>query len=258
MSKQPGGSEPVVPAEVSDLIEESQTVQSWIERLAEHSSDVRADVFERVLTDYQNRLGKVTGALAKYRSDLVSGLDGRQAQVASLQADRDSHAADLEEARLRHAVGEYSEGTWDDRRESIEASLHEIDELLDAEQGAVAELTAIIDSIEKGHAPPASGSPPAETAEMPSDTTVELAEAEESFEPEKAVEEDGETGEDVIESVTEASPVPPADRVDGDPGAAGDYMDELEFLESLSLDESEKFDAMSAMLDDEESGKKDA
>jgi len=35
---------------------------------------------------------------------------------------------------------------------------------------------------------------------------------------------------------------------------AGDYLDELEFLESLSLEEAERFDAVSAMLDEDESG----
>ncbi|MCL7972805.1 MAG: hypothetical protein M8866_12070, partial [marine benthic group bacterium] len=33
-----------------------------------------------------------------------------------------------------------------------------------------------------------------------------------------------------------------------------EFMDELEFLESLSLDDADSFDAVSAMLDEDESG----
>ena len=35
-------------------------------------------------------------------------------------------------------------------------------------------------------------------------------------------------------------------------GESDDYLDELEFLESLSLDDPDTFDAVSRMLDDEE------
>jgi len=241
MTNQSGGSEPVVPAEVSDLIDESHTLQGWIERLAEHSDDVRSEVFERVLGDYQQRLGRVSATLAQHRSDLVAGLEARQAEVASLQSDRDSHAAELEEAGLRHAVGEYSDGTWDDRRGSIEESLGELDELLEIEEKAVRELAAIIDSMETGTTPG--------TVEKGSATPVE-----EEDEPEIVVESD-DGGLDL--AAPESSPVVAAPG-DDDAEAGGDYMDELEFLESLSLDESDKFDAMSAMLDDEEGGKKDA
>ena len=37
-----------------------------------------------------------------------------------------------------------------------------------------------------------------------------------------------------------------------DEADSGDFMDELEFLESLSLDDADNFDAVSAMLDEDE------
>ena len=37
-----------------------------------------------------------------------------------------------------------------------------------------------------------------------------------------------------------------------EPQEAAEFMDELEFLESLSLDDTDSFDAVSAMLDEEE------
>lgn len=49
---------------------------------------------------------------------------------------------------------------------------------------------------------------------------------------------------------------PEADEPAAEPDAEPDeFMDELEFLESLSLDDADSFDAVSAMLDEDESGR---
>lgn len=253
MTDQSGSSRPVVPAAVSDLIEESQTIQGWIERLAGHAGEARPEVFERVLGDYQERLEKVTGTLAQHRADLAASLDGRQAEVETLQADRDSHAAELEEARLRHAVGEYSDRKWDDRREAIEGSLGELDELLDIEKAAVGELTGIIDSMEAGEAPPQVQGPAAVEVRDEPEIVVERVDDVESVDDVEVIDETA--AEDLAEAA-EASAGADGDVDDGDVDDGDDYVDELEFLESLSLDESDKFDAVSAMLDDEEEGEK--
>jgi hypothetical protein len=50
-----------------------------------------------------------------------------------------------------------------------------------------------------------------------------------------------------VEAVAETDPV----LVDDEPD---EFMDELEFLESLSLDDADNFDAVSAMLDEEDGG----
>ncbi len=52
-------------------------------------------------------------------------------------------------------------------------------------------------------------------------------------------------GDETAEDLEVVEPAPAADEPD-------EFMDELEFLESLSLDDAENFDAVSAMLDEEE------
>jgi hypothetical protein len=64
---------------------------------------------------------------------------------------------------------------------------------------------------------------------------VDEADAEEDVATEEAAE-----GEVVVAPAAEAEP--------------DEFMDELEFLESLSLDDADSFDAVSAMLDEDESG----
>lgn len=288
----------VVPAEVSDLISESQTIQGWMDRLAGHQNEADPAVFDRVRTDYQGRLDKVTAKLVQHRSKLVASLESRQKEVDSLQADRDTQAGHLEEARLRHAVGEFSDSQWDEARGNIEGSLSEVDELLGMEAGAVSELAAIIDSIGEGGTPSASSTGPDSGAEeefvaavqsqAAPDATAdqdgdedgheavgdgdhEEAEAVADDARESDADESAEAGEeeDDVEITVEAEDDDPTAAVtetenetaeataEVSDGEGGEYLDELEFLESLSLDEPDRFDAVSAMLDEDE-GKDDA
>lgn len=301
---------PVVPPEVRELIEESQKIQGWVERLAEHADEARPEVYRRVLSDYQGRLQKVTGRLVKHRADLVSNLEGHQGEVESLARDRDTHSAELEEARLRHAVGEYSDDDWSERREGIEESISEIDARLSVEKEAVEELSGIISSIGEGGTPvieepaatngaadarktaqskpaapsdrkgsaaatPKAEAPATPEAEAPAaktgKTAAEEPEPEEPADPAPAAESheaagaETEAGAEETKSGASKSAKEPAAAGDAsaktagtergaDEPEGGDYLDELEFLESLSLDEAERFDAVSAMLDEDEAG----
>jgi len=288
---------PVVPPDVRELIEESQKIQGWVERLAEHVDEARPEVYRRVLSDYEGRLEKITARLVKHRADLVSNLEDHEIRLTSLEGDRDTHAAELEEVRLRHAVGEYSADEWDERRGGIEDAISEIDGRLAVEQEAVAELSAIIASIGEGGtpaigdhaAPTAKGvealkaeaavakTAPVETGqdEAEHEPAAEAPDAAVSSEPAKASDKAPEgasaaKGSPSADSApakrpaaakhpaaekgaaAKKKPVRPAD--DEEEAPSGEYLDELEFLESLSLDEAERFDAVSAMLDEDESG----
>lgn len=301
---------PVVPPEVRELIEESQKIQGWVERLSEHADEARPEVYQRVLADYQGRLEKVTGRLVKHRADLVSNLESHEADVAALRGDRDGHQAELEEARLRHVVGEFDDEEWDARRGRIETSIEEIDGQLEVRETAVAELAEIISSIGEGGAPavkelvetardrteppkeggaaPAAAAPekakdgkdgagttagpkPAAEARTPAWMKAQ-AEKERAGASGSAKGEPAEAGAEAegakdrapagestsadessgVDSRAKAGAKSPPEVEDDEGGA--DYLDELEFLESLSLDEAERFDAVSAMLDDDEGG----
>ncbi|MDX1579201.1 MAG: hypothetical protein R3266_11990, partial [Gemmatimonadota bacterium] len=137
----------VIPHEVRDLIQESQKIQGWIEGLADHADEARPEVYRKVLSDYEQRLAGVNEALAKHRAELVDTLEKRKAELAGLRTDRDEQAAELEEARLRHAVGEYDDAEWEERRDRVQQALDDVDELLTGEEETVAELDEIIASI---------------------------------------------------------------------------------------------------------------
>ncbi|MGH7541661.1 MAG: hypothetical protein ACRELC_11740, partial [Gemmatimonadota bacterium] len=159
----------MIPSEVHDLIERSREIQGWIVRLKEHEGETRRAVYEKVFADYRERLAGVTAKLATHREGLVSTLEGRRAEVASLRSEREEHAARLEEAKLRHVVGEYDDDEWEERRDEIEANLEGLDGRLSDEGETVEALEEIIGAIpaEGEPAEPGAGAAAAATARAP-------------------------------------------------------------------------------------------
>ncbi|MCG8467397.1 MAG: hypothetical protein MJB57_04205 [Gemmatimonadetes bacterium] len=259
----------IIPSQVRELIRDSQRIQGWVDRLSEHSEAARPEVFAKVRADYDERLSKVNADLSEHRMQLIESLEMRRSEVESLRTDRDEHQAELEEAKLRHAVGEYDDREFGRRRDTIKEALDGLDELLEQEEGTVTELDDIIASIggaggprlvvDRAEPAPAEGrpidtSPPADadvatTARAPDGgedvASVEAPASEAPAAPPAGADEPAEA---TVES-------PPAEDPTSTDGDGGEYLDELEFLESLSLGDSDRFDAVSAMLDDEESGK---
>jgi len=244
----------VIPSEVRELIQESQKIHGWVARLADHSGEARQEVFDKVRDDYDKRLQAVNEQLSQHRVQLGESLATRRGEVESLRSDRDEHQAELEEAKLRHAVGEFADTEWKKRQETITESLDALDELLSDEESTVSELDAIISSI-------GSAGPRLVVDEPgPTDSTpgVAMSDATEAAEPADG---DAAAGSDTAEAAATDQPQAevstPDTSADADQPDAddGEYLDELEFLESLSLGDSDRFDAVSAMLEDEDSGK---
>ncbi len=289
---QEGGAETIVPGEVLELLEERSRIQGWLDRLAELRAETTPAVHEKVKGDYEQRLQSVNGRLAEHRSDLETSAARHRSRVEKLQEEHDAAATRLEEAELRYRVGEYAEDDWERHREEGEAKARDLEAQLDREREALATLERVLGELVTGRRAaaeaPSEGGAEAEgrdeaTAEGPAgassgeETLVKawgtgqrgLTEAGGSPTPEAE-----ETRAPPSEAGAEASEaaVASAEAADdparaGDPSAdaadasgeavddaAADYLDELEFLESLSLDETDRFDAVSAMLDEEKGG----
>ena len=278
--------DPVVPAEVTELIAESQKIQGWINKLAELQDETTPAVYEKVHTDYKVRLGTVTSRLSEHRSDLSRAVDERRTGAGALRAERDERAAELEEAKLRFAVGEYVSEEWDEQRGSIEGQLESLKDRLSTEDAGLEELETILASIPDGDGEVSTDELEKVAAGWQAQLeTKDVAAAAAEEEVDAAAEARPEVGEAELEAaeaeLDEAEPEavePPvaesgvaeepsektadvavAEESPQEGGSAdtedGEYLDELEFLESLSLAESDRFDAVSAMLEEEEGGK---
>lgn len=271
----------VVPTGIRELLEQRGTYREWLRRLDEVGGQYRSDVAERVRADYQTRLESVAEELEGHRHELVSTLDRRRSHLDELSGSFERRSAELEEAELRFQVGEYDDATWDQKRSELTEGLEEIEAELNDERGAVEELERVLGALSGEGAPAGREAPvpvptsaskaPADTApdeELDSDVVAEAApsedepaeepaapEAREATEPSEssgASESAEEEEVEAAETADEVAKPAPSEAVAEDEGGSDDYMDELEFLESLSLDDPDSFDAVSRMLEDEE------
>ncbi|HEX8274709.1 MAG TPA: Ran-binding zinc finger domain-containing protein [Longimicrobiaceae bacterium] len=111
------------PSAVETLTRRRAQLQDWLGRLGEVGSGVPGHVAERVRRDYEDRLRSVTQELGEHRDALTAELDDRRAELEDADARRSAAADDLEEARLRHLIGELEAGEWDARRPELESAL---------------------------------------------------------------------------------------------------------------------------------------
>lgn len=305
MMNQEGGAGSVVPGEVLQLLEERSRIQGWLDRLTELRAETTPVVYDKVRTDYEERLQDVNGRLAEHRSDLESSVAHHRSRVDQLEEERDAAATRLEEAELRYRVGEYGEEEWGRHREEGEAKTRDLEERLGEEREALTQLERVLGELVTGRRPP-----PESRAADGEAGKREAADAEEGDGEAGAGEIEGSTGSrspgataeggkapagskgapaEGVAAAAEEAPRPSAETRPGkapearagerahdrpaeeagsravedaesraveeaEPQGAEDYLDELEFLESLSLDETDRFDAVSAMLDEEAEG----
>lgn len=273
MTAEQGGQDLVIPDAIRTLLERRAQYMEWLAKLDDLGGKYRPAVAKRVRADYRDRLTGVEDELHGHKEEIETSLSQRKGQLSAFEERHDVCAAELEEAELRHQVGEFDDGEWESRKEAHERELREVASALDVEREAVALLGAVLlqvtapseaaatrrvepgawtesgaaglhetvveDLLDEGR------STDTDALEAAEDVLGELAAVvEESVEAEQVEE----FVEQVVEEVNE--PEEPIDEktssADGD-----EFLDELEFLESLSLDDPDSFDAVSRMLEEE-------
>lgn len=237
-SESDGGT--VVPREVSELLDRRETYRGWLSRLDEVAAEARPEVRRRVRADYQGRLADVEEELVSHLESLEDSLAERREEAQRLAEEREVTAGDLEEAELRHRVGEYGDEEWEERKEELEERLGRLDEELAEARGAVERLETILEELAAGAGAPAPGRGPAAGAESEPEA------------PERGAPAAGEEAGSERPSGREAAGAAGAgaEAAGEEPGREA-HEDELDFLESLSLDDPGAFDSLGALLDEE-------
>lgn len=236
----------VVPPRIAELLEERSTLLEWLERLEERREGVRPEVYERVRSDYGERLEGVETSLAGHRSDLEGSLARHSSTVSELEEEREDRAARLEEAELRHAVGELDEEEFEGRAVDLRAELEELVGRLEEERDAVGQLEEVLGELQGMEALPESPRPDAEPASEAAGAGAAGAgsTAEETAE-ESAPEVEATSGE------PEPEPEAPSTPAAGPETSHAEEDDELDFLESLAWEDDE-LDTLSLVLDDDD------
>jgi hypothetical protein len=257
----------VIPEEIRSLLDQRAQYMEWLSRLDDLGGQYRHEVASRVRADYRDRLTGVENELHGHQAELESSLADRQGRLAELEQRHDVCAAELEEVELRHQVGEFDDGEWERRKAEYGQELEAVSDELELEREAVAELgtvlvqvTAPAEAAATKHVEPGAWSEPASEVVIAEedDSHEEAFEADESDPGDREGEDDDsvadvhDTDANVEESVA-ASESGGAEESAGESGG-DEFLDELEFLESLSLDDPESFDAVSKMLEEEGEG----
>ncbi|HEU0078721.1 MAG TPA: Ran-binding zinc finger domain-containing protein [Longimicrobiaceae bacterium] len=156
------------PAAVETLTRRRAQLQDWLGRLGEVGSGVPGHVTDRVRRDYEDRLRSVTQELSEHRDALTAELHDRRAELEEADARRAAAADDLEEARLRHLIGELAEGDWESRRPELETALAAAETQASGVRAEVERLDALLGEM-PGAAPaqPAGAAAPEPAAAAP-------------------------------------------------------------------------------------------
>ena len=198
------------PSAVETLTRRRAQLQDWLGRLGEVGSGVPGHVTDRVRRDYEDRLRSVTQELAEHRDALTAELHDRRAALEEADARRAAAADDLEEARLRHLIGELAEGDWESRRPELETALAGAETQASGVRAEVERLDALLGEMPGGAPePPAGAAAPAPEAEAPAAAETEQPEwmSEAAAEPEPAAAPEGflpprDTSDDTIPEFT--------------------------------------------------------
>lgn len=167
-------------ADIQRLLEERRRIEQWLERLGMAADKTPAAVRERVQSDYRTRLGTVVSELKSYAAELRSALEEQTTRRDDLKEQERQATEELAEAELRHAVGEFGESEWREKKGAILERLIAIREGLGDTEEELGELDGVLGALAEPsprREPPAPPPPPARgppAAKAPSETRVSI------------------------------------------------------------------------------------
>lgn len=236
-----GSGRPAEAEEIHRLLEQRATFQLWLDKLDGVKGKFRPEVATRVERDYRERLGQVEAELGAHRAGIEAALEERRKEAGALSDRRDTQAAELEEVELRHAVGELAEGDWERQRRELEEALAALDRSIEEERGAIGELESIVAdlSLRPAERPRGGGRREPQRRREPAPAAAAAGASATPARQSEEVEEEDRTAEERAEEEQGEE--------EGD-----DLLDELEFLDSLALEDAGRFDAVTRMLEEKE------
>lgn len=139
--------------EIQRLLDERRQVEQWLQRLEMAADKTPPAVRERVRGDYEERLAGVVKQLHGFGDDLRASLGAQQEQRSDFKRQEHEATEELAEAELRHAVGEFGESDWREKKSSILERLIGIREGLAETDEEIGELEDVLAALEAPAAP---------------------------------------------------------------------------------------------------------
>lgn len=184
-----------VSRDVDQLLKDRERYESWLKRLEAQKAEASSRAYERVRGDYQQRLEDVLRRLKGHSESIKGKLTDLAQRAASLEKEHTGRSEELDEARLRHLVGEYGDDKdWQELEQRLLGALHETEAQIDEVRGEVRRLEEIVVVVERPPEKPAKPpevEKPLEAEKAPEPERVEqwldTAPVEEPEEPEQVV-----------------------------------------------------------------------
>lgn len=155
----------------SQLLARRAQLQDWLGRLESVDDDIPAQVASRVRADYEERLAAVVAELSVHSETLATDRQILDERLIEATERHDAAVDALEEARLRHRIGELSDEDWETRRPGLEAELREAADGRAAVESEIAALAELLAQIAPPEVPPATDDS-ADTVEFPNQVGV--------------------------------------------------------------------------------------
>jgi hypothetical protein len=154
-------------ATVPELIRLREQLTGWIARLDEVGAQANPQVTQRVRADYAARLRRVNEDLSSHREDIEADLQRFRGALAEAETRRAAAGERLEEARLRHLIGELDDDAWEEARPKLEEEVGGADEAVAGARAEVERLELLSADIRSAAAAPAPPAPAAEPTPAP-------------------------------------------------------------------------------------------
>ena len=133
--------------QIQDLLAERKRLEQWLVRLDKAADRTPDAVRKRVRGDYESRLATVVTELQGFQEDLRGSLQDVQSRLADARKDEKQATEELAEAELRHVVGEFGEGEWNEKKKTILDRLIGIRGTLAQAEEEIGELEEVLHSI---------------------------------------------------------------------------------------------------------------
>src|SRR5437870_6736959 len=143
---------------IQRLLEERRQYEAWLVRLNDSADATPGLVRARVRSDYEARLAAVTEELMAHAESARQAIEEKRHLRGELQKKEALAAEKLTETELRHSVGEYDEGQWEQVHKDVLAELISVREDLQAVEADIHKLQELDALV--GHKPLVRSTPP--------------------------------------------------------------------------------------------------
>jgi hypothetical protein len=125
---------------IQQLLEERRQYEAWLARLNSSADATPGNVRARVREDYEARLVAVMEELRAHAESARLAIQEKRHMRGELQKKEAIVAEKLTETELRHSVGEYDEGQWEQVHQDVLAELVSVREDLQAVEADIQKL----------------------------------------------------------------------------------------------------------------------